>query len=105
MAATAPVTTPGSVVEQPRVEQPRLEQAAGLQPRATNASLAGTPLLSSAQPLTLQVLAREAAHQLEQRYHDASIGMRMMRDPAHNRAAAARRVIDNAQELLSLIHI
>ena len=33
------------------------------------------------------------------RYHDASIGMRMMRDPAHNRAAAARRVIDNAQEL------
>ena len=104
VAATAPVTTPGSVVEQPRVEQPRLEQprldqAAGLQPRATNASLAGTPLLSSAQPLTLQVLAREAAHQLEQRYHDASIGMRMMRDPAHNRAAAARRVIDNAQEL------
>ena len=104
VAVTAPVTTPGSVVEQPRVEQPRLEQprldqAAGLQPRATNASLAGTPLLSSAQPLTLQVLAREAAHQLEQRYHDASIGMRMMRDPAHNRAAAARRVIDNAQEL------
>ena len=98
-AVTAPVTTPGSVVEQPRVEQPRLDQAAGLQPRATNASLAGTPLLSSAQPLTLQVLAREAAHQLEQRYHDASIGMRMLRDPAHNRAAAARRVIDNAQEL------
>ena len=49
VAATAPVTTPGSVVERPRVEQPRLEQAAGLQPRATNASLAGTPLLSSAQ--------------------------------------------------------
>lgn len=106
VAVTAPAATPGSVafqprVEQPRVEQARLEQAAGLQPRApvTNASLAGTPLLSSAQPLTLQVLAREAAHQLEQRYHDASIGMRMMRDPAHNRAAAARRVIDNAQEL------
>jgi hypothetical protein len=65
----------------------------------TSASLASTPLLSSAQPLTLQVLAREAAHQLEQRYHDATIGMRMMRDPAHNRAAAARRVIDNAHEL------
>jgi len=74
-----------------------------LQPRnalhTSGSTLAGNPLFSNARPLTMQVLAREAASQLEQRYHEAAIGMRMMRDPQSNRAAAVRRVIDNANEL------
>jgi hypothetical protein len=75
----------------------------GLQPRqpvrSASPALTSNPLFSNAQPLTMQVLAREAANQLEQRYHEASIGMRMMRDPDSNRVAAVRRVIDNASEL------
>ena len=56
-------------------------------------------LLSNARPLTLQLLAREAASQLEQHYQEAAIGMRMMRDPGHNRTAAAQKVIQNAEEV------
>lgn len=56
-------------------------------------------LLSNARPLTLQLLAREAASQLEQHYQEAAIGMRMMRDPVHNRTAAAQKVIQNAEEV------
>lgn len=59
-------------------------------------------LLSNARPLTLQVLAQEAASQLEQHYQQASLGMRMMRDPSLNRDAAMRQVIDNAHELLDV---
>lgn len=79
-----------------------LQPRSGAQPDQTlsNASaLGGNPLLSNAQPLTMQVLAHEAASQLEQRFHEAAIGMRMMRDPDSNRAAAVRRVIHNANEL------
>ncbi|MCK5943807.1 MAG: zf-HC2 domain-containing protein [Planctomycetes bacterium] len=90
-------------IADPHHAQPRLaatNAGTGLQPRVPmHRAFAENPLLRNAQPLTLQVLAREAANQLEQRYHEAAIGLRMMRDPSNNRAAAVRRVIDNANEL------
>lgn len=73
-----------------------------LRDRSPVTSYTQNALLSNARPLTLQLLAREAASQLEQRYQEASIGMRMMREPGHNRAAAARRVVDSANELRDL---
>ncbi|MAD32393.1 MAG: hypothetical protein CMJ88_01350 [Planctomycetes bacterium] len=70
-----------------------------LQDRSPPASYPQNALLSNARPLTLQLLAREAASQLEQHYQEAAIGMRMMRDPGHNRTAAARKVIQNAEDV------
>ncbi len=71
----------------------------GLQRRGPTTTYTQNALLSNARPLTLQVLAREAASQLEQHYQQASLGMRMMRDPSLNREAAMRQVIDNASEI------
>lgn len=120
-AAAAALLVGTSLMQQSPQPQPLREERAVTPPPAQTQAVAQTrdsgallrerspaptytqnALLSNARPLTLQVLAREAANQLEQRYQEASIGLRMMREPGHNRAAAARRVVDNANELRDL---
>ncbi len=124
-AAAAALLVGASLLQQEAGPQPRIDERAttrapahspaGAQPvaqaRDTGALLRDrspaptytqNALLANAQPLTLQVLASEAASQLEQRYQEASIGLRMMREPGNNRAAAARRVVDSANELRDL---
>jgi len=97
-AAATPDVAPVATQPVSRTDTPRLQpRDRGPAPTYTQSAL-----LSNARPLTLQLLANEAASQLEERYQEASIGMRMMRDPTNNRAAAARRVIDNANELRDL---
>lgn len=84
---------------QARTEPAPEADRVGLQLRGPTTTYTQNALLSNARPLTLQVLAREAASQLEQHYQQASLGMRMMRDPSLNREAAMRQVIDNASEI------
>lgn len=74
-----------------------------LQPRRPDAQLASTfggatPILSP-KPLTLQVLARETALQIENSYEEAALGMRMFRDPMHDRATVAEKVLVSAREI------
>ena len=84
---------------QARTEAAPEADRVGLQLGGPTTTYTQNALLSNARPLTLQVLAREAASQLEQHYQQASLGMRMMRDPSLNREAAMRQVIDNASEI------
>jgi|GEM_PF-5641206 len=88
-----------SRAREPRIDQPISASTTRLQERITPPTYTQNALFSNARPLTLQVLAREAASQLEQHYEEAAVGMRMMRDPTHNRAAAMRQVIHNANEV------
>ena len=59
-------------------------------------------LLAAARPLSTQLVARETARQLEQRYASAAVGLRMMQSPKFNRASAISQVINNAREMHEL---
>lgn len=60
--------------------------------------LASNPLISATQPLTFNLVAVEAAKQLEQRHATVGTALRRLGDPNSNRDAAMRQVFDNADE-------
>jgi hypothetical protein len=62
------------------------------------ALLASSPLISSAQPLTFNLVALETAKQLEQRYAAMTTAVRRIDDPASNREMAIRQAFENADE-------
>lgn len=67
-------------------------------PAAQTIVLASNPLVSATQPLTFNLVAVEAAKQLEQRHAAVGTALRRLADPNSNRDAAIRQVFDNAEE-------
>ncbi|MFK7738741.1 MAG: anti-sigma factor [Planctomycetota bacterium] len=53
----------------------------------------------SPKPLTFNVLALETARQLEHSYADASVAVRMLHDPRHDRDRATAKVLRSAREM------
>ena len=60
--------------------------------------LANSPLVSATQPLTFNLVAVEAAKQLEQRRTAVTTALRRLSDPGSNHDAAVGQVFDNAEE-------
>lgn len=56
------------------------------------------PLMAATKRLSVDLLAVESARQLEDRYATATIGMRLMRDPA-SAQSAVNRIIESAAEM------
>lgn len=63
------------------------------------------PEMEVARRLSTEVLAVETAHQLEERLASAALGMRMMNNPASNRASAIALVINSAHEMRDFIEV
>lgn len=77
-----------------------------LEPRRRNQfQLSSPPLMAAAKRLSTEVLAVETARQLEQRYATAAVGLRMMHNPANNRAHAVTQVIESADEMRDFIEV
>ena len=55
--------------------------------------------MQSAKQLDMEVLAVEAARQLEQRFASASLGIRMMDNGQSNRDVAIAQILESAQEM------
>lgn len=63
------------------------------------------PEIEVAKRLSMEVLAVETAHQLEERLASAALGMRMMNNPGSNRASAITQVINSAHEMRDFIEV
>jgi len=58
----------------------------------------GSPLIAATQPLTVNLVAGEAARQLEQRHFAVNLALRRLADPHSNRDAAISQAIENAED-------
>ena len=74
-------------------------QGTGLQGTMQPRRAVQPSLMQSAKQLDMEVLAVEAARQLEERFASASLGIRMMDNGQSNRDVAIAQILESAQEM------
>ena len=82
-----------------RDEAPSVASATPPKTEPETVVFASSPLVSATQPLTFNLVAVEAARQLELRHSAVGAALRRIDDPSSNRESAMRQAFENADEL------